>query len=190
LEWFVIGILRIFLQHGHDHIGRNKAGNIVNMTVSIVAFDSVAQPDNSRDPEVISQRLFDFRLRTVGVSIRIEETRRCCEQCALSVHIDRPTLQYQLGIIDRQFKLLCYLCRYYLIQIIGRIFAAPRIVIPVDDCHSRLFIALNENGPVISAPRLIGWNLEKFDMRYVNVLEEEPDTVFVVMIRHINSDFF
>src|SRR6478672_3983557 len=86
--------------------------------------------------------------------------------------------------------MLCDSGWHDLVQVKGRVFAAPCIVVPIDDGESRFLITFDENRPVITAPGFIGWDVKKFDVTGIDVLQEISDLLFVIMIDHVDSHWF
>ncbi len=74
-----------------------------------------------------------------------------------------------------------------LVQVKGRIFAAPGIVIPIDDGEPRFLITFDKYWSVIATPRFIGRDVEELDVTLVDMLQEKPDLLFVSTIDHIDS---
>ena len=73
-EWLVIFVAATFLHNGHNGRFRDKPGQIVNMTVCIIAGDAVAQPENIANTQVILQTFFDFIAREIRISILVQQT--------------------------------------------------------------------------------------------------------------------
>ena len=71
--------------------------------------------------------------------------------------------------------MFCYLGWHDLVQVKGRIFAAPGIVIPIDDGEPRFLSTPDEYRPMIATPWFIGWDVEELDVTYVDVLQEMPN---------------
>ena len=107
-----------------------------------------------------------------------------------SVRVNRAAFHDESRIKDGQPKMFCDPGWHDLVQVKGRVFAAPCIVIPIDDGESRFLITFDENRSVITAPRFIGWDVEKFDVTDVDILQEITDLLFVIMIGHVDSHWF
>src|SRR5438874_5866939 len=75
LQWFVIRIITIAFHHSDDRGARNKARQIINVTISIVSFDAVAQPENVAHAEESAQTFLDILARQFRVAIWMEQTR-------------------------------------------------------------------------------------------------------------------
>ena len=63
------------------------------MTIRIVAFDPLLEPENFRDAQSVAEKLFDFPPAEAWIPIGIEEDRFGGEQLASAVDFDGSALQ-------------------------------------------------------------------------------------------------
>src|SRR5262249_52769606 len=68
LERLVIFVGAIFFNDSDDSSLRYKAGEIIDVTIGVVAGDAVTEPQNFGDAEIIAQTLLDFISRKIGIS--------------------------------------------------------------------------------------------------------------------------
>ena len=71
LERFMICVVRIFFDNGDDFVARDKPREIVDVTVGVVAFNSVTEPKNLLNAKKITKPRFDFLARKLGIPILI-----------------------------------------------------------------------------------------------------------------------
>ncbi len=159
----VVFVVVIFFDNGHNGSLGNKAGEIVDVAIGIIAGDAVAEPENFAYAEKIPEALLDFIATQLRIAIWIQETRFGSKQCAPAVYLDRAAFQYHAWIKNRQIEKLGDACGHNFIEIEGRILATPGVVIPIDNRETRIIIARQENRPVVPAPRFVRWNPIKRD---------------------------
>src|SRR4029077_11684658 len=111
------------------------------MAVGIVAFNSITQPKNFADAEIVAKALLDFSAREFGVAVFIEKTRFAGEKRPRPIDLDRASFQNHPRIKNRDFQDLSNARRNDFIQVERRIFISPGIVIPIDD--GELWIGLS-----------------------------------------------
>src|SRR5205807_2857453 len=144
--------------YSYDFCFRNETGQVVDVPVGVVDFDSITQPKNLAHAEKIAQPLFNFGARAVWIAVHIKKARYASEERACAVHFDRAAFQNHLRIKNRDLQDLGHARRNDFIQIERRIFISPRIVIPVNDREFWIDIARQKNRTMIAAPGLIGWD--------------------------------
>ena len=84
----MVRVIGIFFNHRHNLGFRNEAREIVNMAVGVVAFDSVAKPENLFYPEKVAKPFLNFVAGEIRIPILIEQTRLAREQRACAVHFN------------------------------------------------------------------------------------------------------
>ncbi len=60
MQDFVVRIRGILFNGADDHVWCDEASDVVDVTVSIVAHDPFAQPQDLRHPKIVFQILFDL----------------------------------------------------------------------------------------------------------------------------------
>ena len=160
------------------------------MTIGIVALDSVAQPEDFLHAEKIAQSRFDFvrasdwdcdscSAGTIRMSAarrrRSHQSSRPPKSCADKKPASR---------ISRDAR------RHDFIEIARRIFAAPRVVIPIDDRNARLFLARDENRTVIAAPWFVCRNQMKGEPTCVKPIENCARFCFMRAVANVDIDRF
>src|SRR5437868_12538137 len=93
-EYFVVGVVRVLFDSAHDHIWSNEASDVVDMSVSVVADNALAQPQHLCDSEIIFQNLFDLASTELGISIWIEQALLCRKHAARAIDLDRSAFKY------------------------------------------------------------------------------------------------
>src|SRR4029453_6393488 len=89
----------------------------------------------------------------------MQETGFGRDQSPPPVHVDRASLHHDPGIVDRETKLLPDPGGDHIVEVVRGILVAPGVVLPVHDRLARsetVGRALDENGTVIPAPRVVG----------------------------------
>ena len=66
-----------------------------------------------------------------------------------------------------------------LIEVKGRVFAAPGIVIPIDNGQLRITIAFDKDRAVIAAPRFVGRDVQILNVTRIVILQQQADLLFV-----------
>ena len=161
LKRFEIRVSTILLHDRYDGALADKARQIIDVTVCIIALDPVAEPKDFRDAKIIAQPLLDLRAPESGVSIRIQKAGFGSEQRARAIDVYGTPFQDHARIKHWHVENLANPSGNDLVEITGRVFAAPRVVIPIDDCQARVFGARQKNRTVIPAPRFVCRNVMK-----------------------------
>ena len=65
----MVGVARVRLDGCDDGGGRNKAGNVVDMAVSIVADDAAIEPDGVVDAEIVVKDALELLAADAGVAL-------------------------------------------------------------------------------------------------------------------------
>jgi len=71
LQCCVVFIVAILFDHSYDSSLGYEAGEIIDVTVGIVAGNAITEPENVGDAEIIAQPLLDLIARKIGISILI-----------------------------------------------------------------------------------------------------------------------
>ena len=96
--------------HAADLAGRTKACDVVHMTVRFVRIDTVLDPDNLLDTEILRELLLDLLLGVLGVAVLIEQAHLGGHHGALAVAVKRAALEdVILGTIAVNLLELCHL---------------------------------------------------------------------------------
>ena len=111
------------------------------MAIGVVAFDPSAEPENLPHPQIIAQSLFNLIALQIRITIFVEETRFTREQRARAVHFNRAAFQNHPRVKNRNIQDFADTGRHNFIEVAGRIFPAPGVVIPIHDGKARLLIS-------------------------------------------------
>ena len=85
----VISAVAVFVFDGaDDRIGVYEAGDVVDVSVGIVAFYAAVEPDYLFRSEVFGEVFFYFGLREPRVSVFVQEALLCGEQESSAVYVD------------------------------------------------------------------------------------------------------
>ena len=98
---FVIHIFGIVFDHGDDAVGRNEAGEVVNMAVGIIAKYPAAEPDGVQCSEVVGEDLLVVFARHAGITLLdfTEQTFFGGEERAASVDVDGSAFEDDVAVV-------------------------------------------------------------------------------------------
>ena len=125
---------RIVLDHRDDRVGLDEAGQVVDVAVGVVAHDAVAEPEDLRHAEEVAQVALDLRSRRAP-GLRFGLSRHASVVSSVPrpfTSIEPPSMHYARRE-HRQPELRADAGRDDVVEIEGRILAAPGVVAPVDD---------------------------------------------------------
>src|SRR4029077_3204455 len=86
LKRFVIFVVAILFNDSYDSSLGYKPREIINVTVSVVAGNAIAEPENVADAEIIAQAFLDLIARKIGISILVQEAGLTREKSSAAVH--------------------------------------------------------------------------------------------------------
>src|SRR4029077_6807217 len=94
-ERAVIRVFRVGLDHGDHGVGRDEAGQVVDVAVGVVAQNAAAQPDHVRRSQVVGEELFVVDAGHVRVALLLfaEEAFFGGKQSAAPVDVDGPAFK-------------------------------------------------------------------------------------------------
>ena len=96
--------------HAADLAGRTKACDVVHMTVRFVRIDTVLDPDNLLDTEILRELLLNLLLGVLRVAVLVEQTHLGGHDGALTITVERAALEdVILGTIAVNLLELCHL---------------------------------------------------------------------------------
>ena len=92
----VVEVARIGLDGGDDDVGRDEAGDVVDVAVGVVAGDAAMEPEHLIDAEKIGEDLFELFAAEAGVALLhfAEKTFFRGEQETGAVDVDGATFQH------------------------------------------------------------------------------------------------
>ena len=154
-EDFVVRVALVGLDHGDETVGFVETRDVVDMAIGVVTDDAIAHPQHLRNAEVVLEVLLDLLARKVRVAVFIEQALLAGEEQALAIHLDGATFEDHVVFETAQLELLCDERRDGVVEIVGRVFAAPSGVHPIGDGELTGLGILDEDRTVIAAPRVI-----------------------------------
>ena len=188
------GMIRVAMMgfdHGHDGVTRDKAGDIVDMSIRVIPLDAVSQPEDLPDAEVVAESLLDLFTGHCWIAIRIEQTGGGRQEGSCPVCIDRATLKDESRFKEHHPEMTGDPCRDNIIGIIGWVFAAPRIVPEIVHGESRESGAFYKNRTMITAPRLVGGIVMKlYPLHGGGLGKKPPHLSFLLGRRDIDPQDF
>src|ERR1700730_16878543 len=131
------------------------------MAIGVVAFNSLPEPKDFANTEIITKPFFDFVARKIWIPVLVQQATFGREQRARSVYVDGAALENHMWIKNRGLENFGDACWHDFIEIERGIFISPCVVIPIDDREFWLGCAREKNGAMIAAPRFVGWNAMK-----------------------------
>ena len=187
----VVFVGGVFLDNGDHRVRVDETGQVVDVAVGVVADNAFAEPEDLFHTKVIAQVVFDFLLGEVRVAILIEQARLGGEQRAFAVYFDGAALEDHGRGEKAHSEKLGDMLGYIVVEIARWIFAAPRVVAPIDDRH--FLVVADEDRSVIAAPRLVGGEGVEMDARVdrgFGFFERGADVFFVVGGEDVDVDLF
>src|SRR6185437_4827850 len=158
----VIG-MRARRGHAHDHAaGGREAGDVVDVAVGFLVGETGSQPDNAAHAGEQREAFLDLLARQVRIAVFVEETLFGRQQCALAVHMNGPAFADERGVIDQRVDGGGGLGGEFRIVIVGVIFVAPGVELPL---HGGLaaFRVAEECRADVARPGIVEHDLECFD---------------------------
>src|SRR5262245_32058064 len=89
----VVGIVRILFQYTHHRAWIDKARDIIDMTICIIAGNTLPQPDNMTYAQVVVQVTLEIAALQVRIAIGMEETLLGGQTTPLSIYVDRAPFE-------------------------------------------------------------------------------------------------
>ncbi len=148
----------------HQHVaGRGERGDQVDVAVGVaVLHETVAEPHDPLDAEVLAQRPLDLLSAHRRVAVAVEQTLLGREQRALAVGEDRAALQHELGLAHRVAEQLGDLRADRGVLVPRRELLAPGVEAEVDG-HPRAVVADRVDRTAIAQPRVVERQLDHVD---------------------------
>ena len=140
-------------------VGIDEAGQVVNVAVGVVADDAFAQPEDLVHAEVIAQICLDLRSWSeCGLRLGLSRQASVVSSVPRPLTSMEPPSRIMPRREERQIAQLGDVLGNGVIEIEGRIFAAPGVVAPIDDgaLAPAVLVAHQKNRAVIAAPRFVG----------------------------------
>lgn len=179
----------VLLNGGDDRIGSNKTGDVINMTVGVIAFDAVLEPDDLGDSEPVAEFFFDLLLVEGGIPIGIKEAAGGGEQGTLSIGVYGTPFEDEMPAVEnRQIQFLGDTGRDFIVKIAGWVFPTPGVVSKINNSQPWGVGAFDENRSVVAAPGFIGRNVEKLDLVAAGLPENPAHFLFLRLVFDIDSD--
>src|SRR4051812_31286360 len=129
----IVFVLFIFFYYRKYGILVHETYGVVDMTVGVVANDPFIDPEYLFYAIVINKVFFNLLLIKVRVSVLVKQARSGCEQGAFAIEFNRTTFHYDSGVKYRKIQMICDQRWNNIIQVEGRVFAAPGIITPIDN---------------------------------------------------------
>ena len=134
MRGLVVVVVWIVANGNDDGRGTDEAGDLVDVTVGVVASDLAAgEPQDFFRAEVVAEIPFDVVLRELRIAVGIEQAGFGREDAAAAVAVDRTPFEDDAGDEAAAILQLGDAARDLIIEIERRIFAAPGVVVPVDE---------------------------------------------------------
>jgi len=161
------------------------------MAVGVVPDDAVTEPEDVPDAEVGAEMGLDAGPVEPGVAVGIEETGLGRDERAPAVHVDRAALQDDPGRVHRQAQLGGDARGDHVVEVVGRVFAAPGVVAPVHDgllTRPARAGPLEEDRPVVAAPGIVGGVVMEEDVPAAGALVGQPPADLLLHPRAAHVD--
>ena len=157
-QGLIIVVGAVSFDDGDHGVLRHEPGQVVDVPVSIVAHDAVAQPDDLADAEVVAQPGLDVVSCQCRVAVRVQQTLFGCHQCAGAVDLDRAAFQHHVDRFAGDAERFRHLRRDRVVEIEWRILAAPGVEPEIQREALRALrpVTRDEYRSVIAAPGIVG----------------------------------
>lgn len=158
--------IRIFPVGGigdQNAVSLEKARQIIDMPVGIVAGETLFEPEHGIDRQTIAQCRFHALWRNGTVAVGVEQNRLGRHQLAGSVGFDGPTLQHEIEDEPAQAELLRDPGGNAVVPLILRKFTPPGIETPVGEAKLTPVLAEQKERPIITNPNIVGLIVVAFD---------------------------
>jgi hypothetical protein len=106
-ERFVVGIILVGLNNSDYRLRRDKARDVVNVTVGIVAGDAALQPNHVGDAEIVVKGGFDLLSRSSGIALLhvAEQAFFGSDQGAATVDVNAAAFEDEWFAVELRVKL-------------------------------------------------------------------------------------
>ena len=159
-------VLRIALVVGpgqHDFARLHEGAQVVDVTVSLILDDALAQPDDIRHAQIFVQQDFQLPLVHVRIAIRIREAFFGRDERAFAIHMNGAAFENQrrpvsIGAFDLG-HLACHQVVLVPWKVQTAVQATPRIEDPIDGA-SLTALANHKGRSHVAHPRIVARHLD------------------------------
>ena len=127
LEGRVVGIFGVGLDNGNDRAWRNKAGDIVDMSVGIVSLQAIVEPNHFSNAQPPCESFFNIGPTERWVPVGVQQALLGRQQGSLSVGIQGAAFENKIVRDPRNVEHPTSGGRDDIVQIPRPIFSAPAI---------------------------------------------------------------
>ena len=163
----VVGIARVGLNSRDDSCGRDKASDVIDVAVRIVADDTAAKPDGLVYAEIVAEAALKLCAADAGVPLLhlAQQALFRCEQRSCPVNVDGTAFEDDATVLRAVFNLDCrlpcsraeqfgYAAGELVVEMPVRIFC-PAIKLPISERNTALRAA-HKNRPRVARPAAVG----------------------------------
>lgn len=186
----IIGILLILLNNRHNSVGTIKPGDVINVPIRVIADNSVMQPKDPVDPEILPKIFLDLLAPQTRIPVLVQEAGFRGQQLSRAVDFNRAALQHHRDGEPPEAEGIRDAPRNPVVVIKWRILFPPSVVLPVGDRYFTGFVIFNKDRSVIATPTVIDWMIKQFNPaevrpRGTQQLESRRLTGFLAVDPHL-----
>ena len=162
-ECTVVAIFCIVGFSDENAIGFEKAGKVIDMTVSIVTDKAIVKPNYRIRPKARSELLFNLGWRGVAVTRGIKQDDFGSQYITNAVTLNSAAFENLVKFVTAKAKLLRNPCGGTIVFLLFGEFVTPGIVAPVRNTEFLLMIMDEKEWTIIAYPNIIGLVIVEFD---------------------------
>ena len=151
----MVRIAPVRLHAGDEAVGLVETRDVVDVAVGVVADNPLAHPQHLLDAEVVAQILLDVAAEEPRIAVLVQEALLAGEQQARAVHVDGAAFKHHVVFKAVQLQRARDARRDFVVEIVGRILAAPGVVHPVGHGDLPGAPVLHEDRSVVAAPGVV-----------------------------------
>ena len=154
----MVGVLGVVFHYADHGVGIDEPGQVVHVTVGVVARDAVPQPKNVPNAKIFPQGALDLLPAQLRVPVAVQQAGLGGEQGPGPVHVQGSPFQHHPRRHHREAQLLPDPGGDGVVRLEGRVLSAPGVEAPVDDqlLPPAGRLALEKNRPVVPTPGVVG----------------------------------
>lgn len=140
---------------GDDRLVGGEPGEIVDMTVGVIAFDAVFEPEDLGRSQGLAEAVLDVYLGKRGIPVGVEQDSLGGEELPIAVDLNGSSFQNHPAVNQWKVEGFCDEIGNGIIEIVWVELVAPAIEAPTGEGNPAVCV-LHEKRPVIATPHVVG----------------------------------
>ena len=175
LEGRVVGVFGVGLDYGYDRAWRNKAGDIVDMSVGIVALQAIVEPNHFSNAQPPRESFFNIGPTERWIPVGVQQALLGRQQGSLSIGIQGATFQNKVVGDPRNVEHPTGGRGNHVIEIPRPVFFTPAIKNKIVrySLGSFCVAAKDENRATIANPSIVARDRQNFKIGGANLFAGE-----------------